>query len=572
MSVWEHRVWLLLWPIGAAIVVVGDLGWWIHGIEPDETYVLDVAVGATSIAAGLIAWSQRPGNRCGPLLVLAGFLWALGGIRGFQHPVTAGIGDWLDGAQDLVFAHLLIAYPTGRLASPWLRGVVVAGYGLLAVSLLKVMTIETTSVGTDNALALWNAPALHDWLEGTGDVVAATYAVTGIGVISWRWVTASPAGRHVYGPVLGAALLFVLTVIFENVIAGVTGSEPRWAYLPSVVARIMIPVAFLYGLLRGRIERSGVGDLVIEAGRAPAAETMQVALARALHDPSLELAQWAPERGVFVDAASQEIELPPGDGPRVATLVERDGQHLAAIIHDRALLEDPRLVETVSATAGLLLENERLQAEQRAQLTELRASRARIVRYADEERRRLERDLHDGAQQRLLGLGMGLQLIRARVEEGSEVGVLVDEVEAELGRALKELRELARGIHPAILTEQGLASAVRALAERTPVPVRVVVPDQPLPRTVEAAAYFVVAESLANVAKYADARRAWVTVANDNGAAHVEVRDDGVGGAQPADGSGLQGLADRVGALGGRLRIDSPPGGGTRISAILPCA
>jgi signal transduction histidine kinase len=571
MTGWERRVWLLLWPVGAAIVVVGDLGWWIHGIEPDETYVLDVAVGATSIAAGLIAWSQRPGNRCGPLLVLAGFLWALAGIKGFKNPVTAGIGDSLDGAQDVVFAHLLIAYPTGRLASPWLRGLVVAGYGLIAIGLAKVMTEEVTTVGTDNPLGLWNAPETYDRLDAFATVVGTTYAVTAIAIISWRWVKASPAGRHVYAPVLGAALVFVLTVAFDRVVYMVTGSEQQWAYLPSVVARIMIPVAFLYGLLRGRIERSGVGDLVIEAGGTPSASTLQQALARTLHDPSLELAYWLPERDRFVDTAGREVELPAEDGPRVTTLVERDGQRRAAIIHDRALLEDPRLVETVSATAGLLLENERLQAELRAQVAELRASRERIVRSGDDERRRLERDLHDGAQQRLLGMGMGLQLVQARVEPGSEAALLVEELESELGRALQELRELARGIHPAVLIEQGLLAAVNTLAERAPVPVQVAVPEERLPPAVETAAYFVVAESLVNVAKYAKARQAWVSVVSDNGSARVEVRDDGVGGALPAEGSGLQGLADRVGALGGELRIESRPGYGTRIIADMPC-
>jgi signal transduction histidine kinase len=350
----------------------------------------------------------------------------------------------------------------------------------------------------------------------------------------------------------------------------VTDEETRWAVLPVVLARIIIPFAFLYGLMRSRVERLGVGELVVGVATEPR-ETLREALARALHDPTLELEYWDPARGEFVNTAGRHVALPVDDDHRVATLVERDGQRLAAIVHDRALLEDPRLVETVSATAGLLLENERLQAELRAQLAELRASRERIVRSGDEERRRLERDLHDGAQQRLLGLGMGLQLIRARVDPGSEAAELVDELEEELGRALQELRELARGIHPAVLTEQGLPAAVRALAERTPVPVEVKVPDEPLPPGVETAAYFVISESLSNVAKYARAGHAWVSVASENGSALVEVRDDGVGGARPADGSGLQGLADRVGALGGQLRIESPPGGGTHVTAELPC-
>jgi signal transduction histidine kinase len=570
MGVWERRIWIALWPIGAMVVVVGDLGFWLHGVEPIETYELDVAVGASSIVAGLLVWSQRPGNRTGPLLVLAGFLWAIPGIRGYGNPWTAAAGDSLDGAQDLVFAHLLLAYPTGRLGSPWLRALVVAGYGLAAVTVLKVVSIETTSVGTDNPLAIWNSQQLYDTLDTWGSVVGALYALTGIAIVSRRWLKASVAGRHVYAPVLAAALLFAAAALFEQGLNAVTDEETRWAVLPVVVARIIIPFAFLYGLMRSRVERLGVGELVVGVATEPR-ETLREALARALHDPTLELEYWDPARGEFVNTAGRHVALPVDDDHRVATLVERDGQRLAAIVHDRALLEDPRLVETVSATAGLLLENERLQAELRAQLAELRASRERIVRSGDEERRRLERDLHDGAQQRLLGLGMGLQLIRARVDPGSEAVQLVDELEEELGKALQELRALARGIHPAVLTEQGLPAAVRALAERTPVPVEVEVPDEPLPPGVETAAYFVIAESLSNVAKYARARHAWVSVASENGSALVEVRDDGVGGARPADGSGLQGLADRVGALGGQLRVESPPGGGTHVTAELPC-
>jgi signal transduction histidine kinase len=570
MGVWERRIWLALWPIGAMVVVVGDLGFWLHGVEPIETYELDVAVGASSIVAGLLVWSQRPGNRTGPLLVLAGFLWAIPGIRGYGNPWTAAAGDSLDGAQDLVFAHLLLAYPTGRLGSPWLRALVVAGYGLAAVTVLQVVSIETTSVGTDNPLAIWNSQQLYDTLDTWGSVVGALYALTGIAIVSRRWLKASVAGRHVYAPVLAAALLFAAAALFEQGLNAVTDEETRWAVLPVVLARIIIPFAFLYGLMRSRVERLGVGELVVGVATEPR-ETLREALARALHDPTLELEYWDPARGEFVNSAGRHVALPVDDDHRVATLVERDGQRLAAIVHDRALLEDPRLVETVSATAGLLLENERLQAELRAQLAELRASRERIVRSGDEERRRLERDLHDGAQQRLLGLGMGLQLIRARVDPGSEAAELVDELEEELGRALQELRELARGIHPAVLTEQGLPAAVRALAERTPVPVEVKVPDEPLPPGVETAAYFVISESLSNVAKYARAGHAWVSVASENGSALVEVRDDGVGGARPADGSGLQGLADRVGALGGQLRIESPPGGGTHVTAELPC-
>ena len=209
--------------------------------------------------------------------------------------------------------------------------------------------------------------------------------------------------------------------------------------------------------------------------------------------------------------------------------------------------------------------------ERREQEEEIRASRSRIVEAGDEARRRLERNLHDGAQQRLVALALSLRLAQSKVTSdpaGAEE-VLVAARE-ELAAALDDLRELARGIHPAVLTDRGLGAAVEALATRSPVPVEVETTEEPLPRAVEAAAYYVIAESLANVSKYAEASEVTVRVSHDNGCARIEVADDGVGGADAAGGSGLRGLADRVAALEGTLTVESPPGGGTRVSAEIP--
>jgi signal transduction histidine kinase len=247
---------------------------------------------------------------------------------------------------------------------------------------------------------------------------------------------------------------------------------------------------------------------------------------------------------------------------------------IAALLHDPVLLERRALLEAAGAAARLALENERLQAELRAQLAELRASRTRIVQAGDDERRRLERNLHDGAQQRLLSLGLALQLAHAQIgAEANGASELLTEAEDELRAALDELRELARGIHPAILTDQGLGAALRTLAERSAVPVTIVaVPDERLDESIEAAAYFLVSESLANCAKYARASAVRVSITRRDGNAVVDIDDNGVGGADPAGGSGLRGLSDRVHALDGTFRIDSPRGGGTHIHAELPCA
>ncbi len=229
-------------------------------------------------------------------------------------------------------------------------------------------------------------------------------------------------------------------------------------------------------------------------------------------------------------------------------------------------------MRAVGAAAALTLENERLDAELRARVDELHTSRARIVTAGYAERRRLERDLHDGAQQRLMALGINLRLARDLIASDAEAAALLDASLEELNEATRELRELARGIHPAALTERGLQTALNGLALRSPVPVELVeTPAERLPTSVESAVYFVVAEALTNAARYAQARQVKVTVGRSNGHVDVRVSDDGVGGADPAQGSGLRGLSDRVAALDGRLDLWSPTGDGTTVRARIPC-
>jgi signal transduction histidine kinase len=314
-----------------------------------------------------------------------------------------------------------------------------------------------------------------------------------------------------------------------------------------------------------------VADLIVELGSPLRPSQVRDAIARTLGDPSLELAFWLPENERYVDPDGRAID-PEEDSGRAVTLLEHDGTRLAALVHDAALLDESELVQAVGAAASLALENARLQAELRAQLAEVRASRTRIVEAGDAERRRLERDLHDGAQQRLLGIRLALQLARGRLADGgAELDELLAEADAEVVGALDELRALARGIHPALLTEEGLAPALAGLARRAPVPVGLSVCDGRLPAAVEATAYFVSAEALANIAKHAHASRGSIEVTRRNGRLAIVVSDDGVGGADEA-GAGLRGLRDRVEALDGRLEVESLPRGGTRVSAVIPCA
>jgi signal transduction histidine kinase len=300
---------------------------------------------------------------------------------------------------------------------------------------------------------------------------------------------------------------------------------------------------------------------VVQLGEAQPGQVRGL-IAGTLGDPTLQLGLWYEEDQTWVDERGRELELPTSDG------VTFLGQDLAVLIHDPRLLEQPELLESVGSAARLALENEQLQAALRAQLSEARESRERIVRRGDQERRRLERDLHDGAQQRLLGLGMGLQLLQTHTLDADADADLATSVR-ELQQALSELRELARGIHPAILTDEGLATALSTLAARAPIPVRLECDPARFPAHVETTSYLTVEEALTNIATHAHATAASVSVRHQEPVLVVEVRDDGIGGADPT-GPGLVALADRVGALGGTLSIDSPPERGTRLLAKIP--
>ena len=299
------------------------------------------------------------------------------------------------------------------------------------------------------------------------------------------------------------------------------------------------------------------------------------ALAHALGDPSVSLAYWLPDRNTYVDEAGKPVELPAEGSSRAVALLQQDGEAIAAIVHDPALADEPGLLQAVSGATRLAVQNERLQAALRARLAEIGASRARIVEAADAERRRIERDLHDGTQQRLVSVSLALRLVGSQLAPGSngEIGNTLTAASKELAAALAELRELARGIHPAILTEEGLGPALESLAERATVPVSLkTVPSVRLPAPIEAAAYFVVSEALANMSKYAAATSATVSATLIQKRLIVDVADDGIGGADAARGSGLRGLADRLAALDGLIQVQSPPGRGTIVHAEIPCA
>ena len=394
------------------------------------------------------------------------------------------------------------------------------------------------------------------------------------GLLMVRLVRASRPQRRAVIPVLLAGIA-ALTTFAASVVAGAAGLPDRDAF--SRVAGYtfaVVPVAVLLAFLQRRLARGAVAGLVVELGEPSAAVGLAEALSRAMGDPSLSLAYWFPAESRYVDSDGKPVELPdPGDA-QVSTVVERNGRPVAVLIHDPALRDNAELVDSVCAAAGLTLENERLQAELRPRLTELQASRARLVEATEAERRRIERDLHDGTQQRLVSIAISLGLLESKLPAGSvQARPLVRETRDSLMAALAELRELTQGIHPTILTERGLPTALDELCRRAALPAHLRLDlDQRLPDQVESAAYFLVSEALTNAAKHSHASEVRVSATYAGALLTVEVADDGIGGASVGHGTGLRGLADRVEALGGNLSVSSPLGRGTTLRAEFPCA
>jgi signal transduction histidine kinase len=561
----------------AAIPIFVD-GWWPDFGMPGRFALSGACL--VSAVAGLVARARRPGNPIGTWLAISGIAAPAAFIVGGESPALIVVSAIAYAVSAGAGAAIPISFPTGRLdgrAPVALLGVV-ATCALYRVVLVLVFDPVKSVPGWTHANPFFgnlNPTVLDAWNVGYG-IFGISFLIAFGYWLTRRWLRLSGPARLSITPVLVGALFFVATSLLTAAagIAGVKGQAMDLVQFGHTLSFTAVPIGLLAGLLRVRMARSAIADLVVELGDTPEPAQLRRALATALGDPSLELVLWSADSETFVDAAGASIgSLDEAAGTRAVTLLERDGKPLAAILHDPALLEDPGLVASVATAVRLTVENDRLQAEVRTQLAEVRASRARIVEATDAERRRLERDIHDGAQQRLVALSLAIGRARGQLGPAAdpELDATLAQASDELRAALTELRELARGIHPAILTQAGLEPAVRSLVDRAAVPTDLTVElGGRLPAPTEAAAYFVVSEALANVGKHASARSACVGLAIVGESLVVEIRDDGCGGADPAQGSGLRGLRDRVEAVGGTLEAISPQGGGTTIRATLP--
>jgi signal transduction histidine kinase len=549
--------------------------------EPHKIRVLltGLPVGWAFIATGAYAWWRRPESRFGVLMTAVGLTSFLGFLEEASNGWIVVAGVLLANLFFAIAVQMLLAYPHGSLPGWRERSLVTVAYLAATVFIVPCLLFSPFGHGSEqfNPILVDNDKTLGNAFLHADEGLAVALVLLVALLLVQRWRSATAPERRVLAPVLwaGAGTMVVLGIDLMTSLVGMPESLVTVLDVTGTLAFLSVPGAFLLGILHQRFTRAAmVGRLIERLNAAPAPGRLRDALADALDDRSLALAYWLPDRETYVDATGRPVELPEPYRGRAYTEVERDGRKVAAIVHDATLAQEPALVRAVGAAAAMALENERLEAELRAKIDEVRTSRARLLEVGLAERRRIERDLHDGAQQRLVALSLTLGLALQRIEDDpSGSRELVQEAHTEAVAAVAELRELARGIHPAVLSDRGLQAALRSLADRAPVPVEIAeLPAERLPPAVEAASYFVVAEALANMAKHAAATHATVEVRRVNGHARIVVRDDGSGGADPERGSGLRGLAYRVSALDGRLAVDSPEGEGTTVTAEIPCA
>lgn len=530
----------------------------------------DLAVGWTFALVGAVLWLRYASSRIGALTVLVGLASFLADIRWFGTDLAWTAGSVLTDAHLIALAWVLLAFPTGRLAAREAKMVSgIAGYFfVLAIAgHLFEDPLPGCAVCPDNLLLIRSDPQLSDLIWGVGQVINLVL----VGVLVWlvvsKWRAASPVARRALAPVMWALwpIGAALGAAFLEQLVGFGTAGATAVLVAERLALLVFPIGLLFGMLRTRLDRARIGDLALRVGEVLGSVELETTIGEALGDPSARLGFWGLDGVGLIDVRGRRLRV---DGDlRTISIPSADGEEIGMILCDPAV--DDGLGEAVAATASLALRNESLRAELRRKLLEVEESRGRIAEAAVTERRKIERDLHDGAQQSLLALGASLGSIRGRVD-GSAAAML-DEAIGDLRSIVEELRELARGVHPAILTERGLAPALETLAERAPLPVSVRVTGPRCRPASEAAVYFLVAEAITNASRHADATAVDVSVEVVDGWMRVNVSDDGRGGADPVAGSGIAGLQDRLAALGGSLTLNSPAGGGTVLLGAIPC-
>jgi signal transduction histidine kinase len=548
--------------------------------------VAELAAGWALIGAGVAESWRRPASREGVLLIGAGIGWFFTDWNnpGLGSATAFTFGLIVSALAAPLVAHAALAYPTGRLDSRADLSVLVFAYASagLVLGLLPALFFDPGRQGCGlcpaNLVLIRPEPGLADGLQRAGLALGLGWVAALAAAGAVRLVRASPPLRQMLWPVLvpaGCYLVLASADFAHSLPRGTLGNDTvdYRLWLGQAAMLVLMALGVAWAWVRDRRARAAVVRLVMDAAQSPQPGGLRDVLAGMLGDSSLELAYPVGEPPRHVQADGQPASIQPGKGQDVTPLV-RGGRTVAILRHRAGLLDDPGLVREVAAAARLGMENERLHAEVLAQLEELRAAQARIVAAGDAERRRLERDLHDGAQQRLVGLSLALRLTRPKpaTAPAARLAGLIDQADHELRLGIDELRELAHGIYPAVLADEGLAAAVETLAETSPIPVTMAdFPQERLPAPVEAAGYFLIAEASGLIAA-AGAGKSTVGAKHDGERLVIQVTSDASASAGHEVEAGLCDVADRVGALGGNLRLECTPGGAITIRAEMPCA
>ncbi|MGB8361374.1 MAG: histidine kinase, partial [Acidimicrobiia bacterium] len=462
---------------------------------------------------------------------------------------------------------VFLTYPSGRVQTK-AEQIVIGVAGVAAA-----LTIIYLPLGFDGTLLTVNTqwPELAQRIEYAQLFLMAMALLAGAGLLVGRRIGSPRPLRRWFGYVVDSfsLALIMLAVLYLVILSGWdVNFEPLRLIMFGLVG--VAPLVFLIGLIDERLGRASIADLMVGSTVTLGPAELQDGVRRALRDGSARVIYWIPDFDSYADVEGKSVDL---DDLKDASLtsVGESEPPMAMLIHDPALDYETTLLSSVAAATAMLIHKAQLEVELRARVDELRGSRIRILDAEQRERRRLERDLHDGAQQRLLALSLSLGEIETHIED-QELRARIGEARSEVSASLEELRNLAHGIHPAALIDHGLVVALESLATRAPLPVDVTIrPLEGLPPGAELTAFYLVSEALANIAKHSKATQASVDVMVENGNLVLEIGDDGVGGADTREGSGLRGLADRVEAVGGRFMVWSPSGGGTRLRAEIPC-
>jgi signal transduction histidine kinase len=575
----------LLAGVAAAVALAGDMP---HDVGLAERQAVIVA---TPIAVGLYAWRDGTHARFGRLLVLAGAAWFLAALSGSSNEVLYSIGRVAGWTVEAGLIYLILAFPSGRLTSRTDRRLATAAAAVVAILFVPTafitgeypapsMFATCTADCPQNAfMLLGSEPAfLDDVVVPLRELVTIAILLAVVVRLADRIRRATRLMRKTLVPVLAFAMLRTLGLAVAIGLrrAGVDDSVVTVATGAIALGLPAMSIGFLIGMLRWRLHTADCLVALSHALRRRSDPRQRRDLiAATLTDPTVELAYWrGDDGGGWVDADGRPTSLPPPPSDRQATLIFDDDEPVAALVHDPALSEQRSFVEAVGAYAFVWDSNRRLAARVESSLNELRASRARILAAADEERRRIERDLHDGGQQRLVALRIRLELAEELMKQdpGRATDVL-HRLGGEVEAALDELRSLAAGVYPSLLAARGLPDAIRTAALRSPVPASVEVQGSDrYADEVETAAYFCCIEALQNVAKHAPEATSVAISISRNGDLRFEVRDDGPGFVldNGATGAGLVNMRDRIAAVGGELEIRSTPGTGTTVAGTIP--